>query len=308
MKKSILSSILMLSALPFTSCLNSDEGNKSEATITYGGSFCFNRVADMQTGESFISTEPQYTFLLNYTENLITPSMSNIRLNGADGGALAFKLPALKVNVGVQDYSYTCNGSDITPEGQTQSYIFDRFSFKVIDRAIKTSNGSYLYSPVYDITYSINDRYSVTVFPTRYDLLGVTSSIADGSDTFTSKDVIYTISLDTKTQKANITLTDARFASNHSYMKIGVKELPYTVTAAGITIKTEPGEKIQLYDTVGKIENAYLSDVNLRINVPSGNGSSLSFHANITGMQGNAQADEYNVTASLSYYVPTSND
>lgn len=308
MKKSILSSILMLSALSFTSCLNSDEGNKSEATLTYGGSYCFNRVTDMQTGESFISTEPQYSFLLNYTENLITPSMSNIRLNSADGSALAFKLPALKVNVGMQDYSYTCNGSDLTPEGQTQAYIFDRFSFKVIDRAIKTSNGNYLYSPVYDINYSINNRYSVIVFPTRYDLLGITSSIADGSDTYTTKDAIYSILLDPKTQKANITIQDARFASGHAYMRIGVKDLPYTITGAGISIITEQGQKIQLYDNAGEVKGAYLSDLNLRINVPSGNASSISFHANIVGLQGSSQADEYDVVATLSYYVPTSED
>lgn len=298
---------MMLSALGFTSCLNTDGENKNEATITYGGTYCFNHVTDMQTGETFISTEPQYTLLLNYTDQLITPSMSSIRLT-ADGSNYAFKLPALKVSTGMQDYSYACSGSDITPEGQTQAYVFDRFSFKAIDRAIKTANGNYIYSPVYDISYSINNRYSVVVFPTRYDLLGHTTATADGSDPYTTKDPIYTIVLDPKTGKATIGITDARFASDQSNMKIGVKDLPYKVTASGISISTEPGEKIQLKDTAGDVKDAYLSDINLRINIPTTKGSTISFHANITGLQGNSAITDYDVTASLSYYVPTDND
>lgn len=309
MKKYILSSILLLSAMSFTSCLNSDDDNRSEATITYGGAYCFNYVTDIQAEESFISTEPQYSFLLNYSQNTITPSMSNIKLNGADGSALAFKLPALSVSTGLENYSYACNGSYLIPEGQTQAYIFDNFSFKVIDRAIRISNGSYIYSPVYNISYTINNRYDVMTLPVRYDLLGITTSKSneEGATSYTSKDIVYTIVLDPKTNKAGITLTDARFDSSHSYMSIGVKDLTYTISGTSIIINTPQDEKIQLYDAAGKVENAYLSNLNLRINIPSGNASSISFHANIAGLQGSSQAKEYDVVANISYYFPTGN-
>lgn len=308
MKKLILSAAIVLSALAFTSCLSSNGESKNEATINYGGSLCFNRVTDLQTGEIFNSTDPQYSFLLDYTNQLITPSMTNLKLM-EDASGLSFKLPALKVNLNSQDYSYTVNGTDLIPEGSSQQYVFTTFSFKAIDRAIRTNSGSYIYSPVYDISYTVNGRYSVTVYPTRYDLLGTTTANADGKDTYTSTKPIYTVTLDTGKKTANLTLTDAVFASSHTTMKFGVKDLPYEIMADGsIQIKTPADEKTQIIDTAGEVKNAYLSGITIRINVPSSRGSYISFHANIPGMQGSASDDEYDVRANLSYYIPTSED
>lgn len=306
MKKLILSAAIVLSALAFTSCLSSNGESKNEATINYGGSLCFNRVTDLTTGEIFNSTDPQYSFLLDYTNQLITPSMTNLKLM-EDASGLSFKLPSLKVNLNSQDYSYTVNGTDLIPEGSSQQYVFSTFSFKAIDRAIRTNSGTYIYSPVYDISYTVNGRYSVTVYPTRYDLLGTTTSNADGKDTYTSTKPIYTVTLDTDKNTANLTLTDAVFASNHTTMKFGVKDLPYEIMTDGsIQIKTPADEKTQIIDTAGEVKNAYLSGITIRINVPSSRGSYISFHANIPGMQGSASDDEYDVRANLSYYIPTS--
>lgn len=306
MKKLILSAAIALSALAFTSCLSSNGESKNEATINYGGSLCFNRVTDLQTGEIFNSTDPQYSFLLDYTNQLITPSMTNLKLM-EDASGLSFKLPSLKVNLNSQDYSYTVNGTDLIPEGSSQQYVFTTFSFKAIDRAIRTNSGTYIYSPVYDISYTVNGRYSVTVYPTRYDLLGTTTSNADGKDTYTSTKPIYTVTLDTGKKTANLTLTDALFASDHSTMRFGVKDLPYEIMTDGsIQIKTPADEKTQIIDTAGEVKNAYLSGITIRINVPSSRGSYISFHANIPGMQGSASDDEYDVRANLSYYIPTS--
>lgn len=306
MKKLILSAAIALSALAFTSCLSSNGESKNEATINYGGSLCFNRVTDLTTGEIFNSTDPQYSFLLDYTNQLITPSMTNLKLM-EDASGLSFKLPSLKVNLNSQDYSYTVNGTDLIPEGSSQQYVFTTFSFKAIDRAIRTNSGTYIYSPVYDISYTVNGRYSVTVYPTRYDLLGTTTSNADGKDTYTSTKPIYTVTLDTDKNTANLTLTDAVFASNHTTMKFGVKDLPYEIMTDGsIQIKTPADEKTQIIDTAGEVKNAYLSGITIRINVPSSRGSYISFHANIPGMQGSASDDEYDVRANLSYYIPTS--
>ena len=250
MKKIILSAAIALSALAFTSCLSSSGESKNEATITYGGSLCFNRVTDLQTGETFNTSDPQYSFLLDYTNQLVTPSMTNLKL-AEDASGLSFKLPSLKVNLNSQDYSYTVNGIDLIPEGASQQYVFSTFSFKAIDRAFRTNSGTYIYSPVYDISYTVNGRYSVTVYPTRYDLLGTTTSNADGKDPYTSTKPIYSITLDTSKKTANLTLTDAVFASGHTTMKFGVKDLPYEIMSDGsIEIKTPADEKSQIVDSV----------------------------------------------------------
>lgn len=312
MKKTILSAALALSTLAFTSCLSSDGENKSEGTLVYGGSMCFNYVTNAMTNESFISTDPQYIFNIDYTNQLITPSMSNIELD--ENLKVSFKLPTLKVNVGTpnDDYSYACSGSYITPENNTDQYVFDNFSFKAIDRAIRTANGSYIYSPVYNVSYTINSRYKVVVLPTGYNLLGTTTSIADGSDPYTDKQAYYSIELDLKTKKAKLILNDATFASGQSTMKLLATDLPFEIISAGanpiITITTEPDEKIDLKDYTGKVEGAYFSDINIRINTPSSYGSSISFKVNINGLQGTSSTTEYDVTANLSYYPPKSND
>lgn len=309
MKKTILSTAFALSALAFTSCLSSDGENKSEATLTYGGSQCFNYVTDRQTGESFISTAPQYSFHLNYTDQLITPSMSNIQI-AEDGSGLQFKLPTFKVNVGTQndDYSYGCSGSDIIPENAAQAYVFNNFSFKAIDRALRTANGNYIYSPVYNISFMLNGRYSVTAMPMRYDLPGVTTSTATAGEAkpYSTKQPIYTITLDLKTKKATFAITDAQFDTGHSYMNIATSDpIPFEVSASGITFASEPGQQIQLKDMTGKVEGAYFSDIEGRINLPSSRASSISFHVNINGLQGTSTSTEYDVTADVSYYVPT---
>ena len=312
MKKIILSAAIALSTLAFTSCLSSSGESKNEATITYGGSLCFNRVTDLQTGETFNTSDPQYSFLLDYTNQLVTPSMSNLKL-AEDASGLSFKLPSLKVNLNSQDYSYTVNGIDLIPEGASQQYVFSTFSFKAIDRAFRTNSGTYVYSPVYDISYTVNGRYSVTVYPTRYDLLGTTTSNADGKDPYTSTKPIYSITLNTDKETgkktANLTLTDAVLASGHTTMKFGVKDLPYEIMSDGsIEIKTPADEKSQIVDTAGDVKNAYLSGITIHISVPTSRGSYISFHANIPGMQGSASNDEYDVKANLSYYIPTTED
>lgn len=78
MKKSLLWAALALPAIAFTSCLSSDGENRQESTINYGGAYCFNVVTDLQseTREWFISTEPQYSFVLEAYSAKATPSMS----------------------------------------------------------------------------------------------------------------------------------------------------------------------------------------------------------------------------------------
>ena len=153
----------------------------------------------------------------------------------------------------------------------------------------------------------------MTVYPSLYDLLGTTTSNADGKDPYISTKPIYSITLNTDKETgkktANLTLTDAVFASGHTTMKFGVKDLPYEIMSDGsIEIKTPADEKSQIVDTAGDVKNAYLSGITIHISVPTSRGSYISFHANIPGMQGSASNDEYDVKANLSYYIPTTED
>lgn len=304
MKKSLLWAALVLPAIAFTSCLSSDGENRQESTINYGGAYCFNVVTDLQseTREWFISTEPQYSFVLEAYSAKATPSMSNIKLIDGQAG-LSFKLPDLDISFNTPNYSYTCAGSGLTPVNQTSNaYVFNNFSLKVIERNIRNSAGAIRYSPVYDLSYTVNNLYQVTVFPTGYDLLGTTIATTDVD--YTDKGPIYTITFDPEKKTASINITDARFASEMTSTSLRINNLPYTVTRGGLVINTPEDATYVIRDAAGEIKGSSISDVKLNISVPSGT-TSLSFHASMPDFQGVSKLKSFDVRASLSYYYPT---
>lgn len=302
MKKSFLWTLLSLTAIAFTSCLSSDGENRQESTLNYGGSYCFNVVTDRQSGEWFVSTQPQYSIVLEAYSAKATPSMSNIKLAEGQAG-LSFKLPDLDISTNTPNYSYTCAGSDLTPVNQTSNaYVFNNFSLKVIERSIRTSEGLNRYSPVYDISYTINSRYQVTAFPTVYDLLGTTTATA--GEGFTDKGLIYSISLNPEKNTAALIITDARFTSGMTRTVLRINDLPYTVNRNGVVINTPEGATYVVRDAAGEIKDSSISDVKINISVPSGS-TSLSFHGSMPNYQNISDLNSFDVRAALSYYYTT---
>lgn len=303
MKKIFLPAIATTVGLAFTSCLGSDGDSYNRGTLTYGGSSCVNYVTDLQTGEAFVSVNPQYTFEQNYTALTSKPSMSNIRL-ASNGGGLAFSLPELPVKTNVDGYSYISSGTDLVPEGAAQSYLFDRFSLKYAERLITTQATQYIVSPVYDISYTINNRYSVVVYPLSYDMLGTTTVVSD-KETYTCTTSIYNIRLDYTTGKAAITLRDTQLGSSDGLVDFGVKEVPFTLDNYGVAISTPEDTKYQVVGHYGDIQNCYMSNIKMRINVPSGDNSTLSFRADLVGVNGEETSTPYDITCAMSYNGPS---
>lgn len=314
MKKHLLLSALILpAAMAFTSCMNT-EGNRQESTINYGGSLCFNYVTDLDDpARSFISLSPQYSFQIEYFSSTLTTSMSNVRLT-SDGSPLTFRTPAMKASNANTNYTISCTGTDIVPEGQSQSYVFSNFNLNIIERSILNASGSYKYSPVYNLTYTVNNRYKVRVFPTYYDVVGTITSTAPGATTSSdSKRAIVSLTLNPDasaptTGKATLELIDITFANDFTEPRIIAEGIPYTVSASGISIRTDNDAVYKIKDVTGKeIAGAGLSDIIISIDVPSGS-TSLSLHANVTGLQGENAAVDYNLAGSLSYYYNTTSN
>lgn len=291
-----------VAALALNSCLSSDGDSYNRGTLIYGGSSCINFVTDLETGETFTSANPQYTFDQNYTALTSKPAMSNIRLT-SNGGGLAFSLPELKVKTNTDGFSYVSNGIDVIPEGTAQSYVFNRFSFKYTERLLTTNSQQYIASPVFDLSYTINNRYSIVVFPLGYDMLGTATVVSD-KETYTCTSSIYSLSLNYTTGKASLTIRDGQFLSSESLVDYGVKDVPFTIDSTGVNISTVEGEKYQIVGHFGDIKDCYLSNIKLRINVPSGNNSTLSFKADLLGFNGEEVSTPYDVSCTLSYNAP----
>ena len=309
MKKHLLLSALILpAALAFTSCLDTND-NRQEQNINYGGSLCFNYVTDMQnpTAEPFVSLSPNYSFLIEYFSATMTTSMSNIRLT-ADGSPLTFKTPELKASNTNNGNTISCNVTDVVPEGQTQSYVFDKLNINITERTLASSTGVYKYSPIYDVRYTINNRYNVRVLPAYYDVVGKLTSTATGTtDSHEGKMSIVSLSLNPNssapaTGKAKLEIYDVSFKADFTESRIIAEDIPYTITPSGVSIHTESGTVYKIKDVTGKeVQGAGLSDIIITVDVPSGS-TSFSLHANVTGLQGEKDAVDYDLSGRLQYY------
>lgn len=316
MKKSTLIAALMAPALLFatSSCLSSDNNNKQESTLNYGGNQCFNMVTDSETGDYFISPAPNYTFVLDLINLQGTASMSGIKF-GSNGSPLSFKLPAMPLTFDNKDYSYSLKGSLLTPEGVAEQYVFNNFNMRVVERTIQLPTG-YVYAPIFDINFSVNGRYRFTAFPTAYFLLGdvmahPTGENASGED-YKSDDSVVAIALtadktDATKYTAALWIYNASFSENMSDMTIYAENLPVNITPYGFSIVTEEGEAIKVKDSAGEIKDCSFSNIKVSTSVPSGV-TSLEFDADLKALQPTKPIEPCHVSANLTYYYKTENN
>ncbi|MDE6370576.1 MAG: hypothetical protein K2K92_03695 [Duncaniella sp.] len=312
--------LLPLLPLVLTACVDSETENTATRIINYGGNMCFNQVVDTQTGEFFNSYSPNYELNLNLTERLVTTSITNMQLSPGNAG-VTLRLPALPVNTNTTDVSYEVTGTDIKPEA-TSAYTFDKFRLGVIERYVQGTSAENRYSPVYQITYSVNDRYDINVFPTSYDLIGAISSTpvtaptpgADSDATaraassgtestaqaYTVTNILHTMTLDVAKNTATLVIDGVRYADTMSPSLLKINNIPYTVAKGAIEVSTPADVTYQINDILGPITGCTLQDIHIRIAVPSGQ-TTISYRANITKMQGNDQIVDYDVSTTAGY-------
>lgn len=310
MNKSTLIAALMAPALLFatSSCLSSDNNNKQESTLNYGGNQCFNMVTDNESGDYFISPAPNYTFVLDLINLQGTASMTGIKF-GSNGSPLSFKLPAMPLTFDNKDYSYSLKGSLLTPEGVADQYVFNNFNMRVVERTLKLPTG-YIYAPIFDISFNVNGRYKFTAFPTAYFLLGDVLAHPTGDDAsakdYKSEDSVVAIALNAdKTDAAKFTASlwvyDARFSENMSNMTFYAENLPVDITPYGFTIKTEDGQAIKVKDSAGEIKDCSISNIHVSTSVPSGV-TSVDFDVDFKALQPTRPIPPCHVSANLTYY------
>lgn len=312
-KHLLLSALIVPAALAFTSCMNSD-GNRQEQTINYGNGLCFNYVTDLEDPTvTFVSRSPQYTFNVEFYGSTIITSMSNIRLT-PDGAPLSFRTPELKASTTTTGYTFYYNGSDIIPDGQSQSYVFSNFTLGIIERSVINSSNLYKYSPVYNISYTVNDRYHVRVFPTYYDVVGMVSSTPDGTtDTFESTNAILSLTLSPSetapaTGKATLELHDVKCGADLTVTRLIAENVPYTVSSTGIKIDTDNETVYKIKDATGKeVADAGLSDIHINVSVPGGS-TSFTMHADLTGLDDKSTKAEFDLRGNMSYYYRTTSN
>lgn len=285
MKKSKLSAFILAVAacLGLSSCL-SDKNN--EETITTNCPGYINAIYDPATGKTVYSDGVSYELKVNYTK-----STAEIKLTGLktpDGYSYPqLTLSNLKFVTNSRGWM-EFNEVDLMPSsgaGFANMPVFTRFHIEMLNRTV----GNY-YVPCLDISYTINNTYTVHSVASGYIEVGktnVTATLPDGSKfTYTPDDnnaPSYTINLDGKTQKATVYITGAKFAEQMPAMNMKFKDIPFSIDASGYVRFISAGftpYRIMSDNQEVPDENHPIS--NFAALIMPNNGSSISFVCTIT--------------------------
>lgn len=315
MKKTILLATLLVPAITFTSCLNSDGDNTQKTTINYGNNMCFNVVTDMNDPEHpFITTAPNYIIDINFTEGTGVMSMSNIKFT-PNGSNLTYRLPAMPLTISNTDYSYNLKGSLLTPEGQEDQIMFNNVSFSIIERSISIS-GQLGYAPIYKLDFTasnLSNNYKISAFPHFYyfpadDIISTPLNSESDDEPYTYNNAVVRIVLtpdktDSQKLTASLTLFDVKFNSSMSTVSLSAENLPVKVDSNGFSITTEEDKKIELKDATGVMKDCSISNIKTRTLVPQGN-TTMSFDIDLEALNPQHPIKPCHVNASLTYTYP----
>lgn len=231
MKKLLIPGLMLaLASTALTSCMD-DEDNKTTNTVTRSYTECFNTVYDSATGEITYNTNPSYTINITTVSDgtaTVAVSMSGVRFGDLAG---TFDLPAVDFKMSTTGFS-TASATDLRPVSNVQPVpvTFDTFSFGLLDRYIRNeATAQTEIVPAYTISFMVNGRYTVTVYPTRSLYFAKTTSTADadGSE-FTSTNPRYTVTLNPATLKGSISIAGAQFLANMPAMNMDFTDIPFT--------------------------------------------------------------------------------
>lgn len=307
MKKTLCSiSLALISAVMMTSCLDTKE-TKQELRLDYSGESCFNRVVDRQTGDVLINVNPSYEMKYNMTGTELDFSMSNIQLAAGFSG-LSFKLPTLKYDVEKDSYYYLTKATDVVPQGAAGSYIFSDFTLRSIPQRYVDG----VLCPVYQINYTVNSRYEVTVYPTNPVLVGTMNSTQTDKESrpvHTTTNSPVSIIVDPVTKTARISIVSAEVGPTEGKATLIFKEVPVEITAYGYSIATPEDTEYQIYNTNNAAMNACkYSNLKLTFVLATGR-AALSCDLDMTSRT-NQDVDwgKYHVEMDLGYFFKVDNN
>lgn len=295
----------MMSAATCTSCLSSSSDDQKQ-TYTYGASDCFNLVRNLDTGDQFIASAPNYKFQYNISSGNVDITLSNVVL--AQGmGALSFKLPSLKYTQDTSDGFIVSSGRSLTPEnmGASTAFVFDSFTLR-----------AYPGRSVFNIKYTLNNSgrlYSVTTYDTDNTYFGPTSATNldpnatkpnytnagnDQSAMAAQAQAYYRVLLNAEKRTATLALYNAKFSDSMNPMSFMVKDIPFTFTYEGFNIVSDADAELKVYTpTSGDKPAEGLNVTDLSVVANLDRGATIRFNCDL------GDTGKYSVTASLRYLI-----
>ncbi|MDE6431735.1 MAG: hypothetical protein K2J28_04625 [Duncaniella sp.] len=298
MKKYLLSlGVIAAATLSLTSCLGS---GKNETNYDFTYSDCFNYVVDRQENTVYIGHSPIYKFVF-HNDLALDMDITNLKLNADQ--TLNLRFPTMSTQISSTDGFTIFTAYNVLPVGAGASYEFDTIKFR----------GYPWRSPaIYDLTYTVNDRYDVTVYPTvlgYYAQATVTNKTEGATDpVFTGKDLevgTYMITINSEKMTASLFVMEGKFEKNsYDTERLEVRNLPVTIIDGGFRIVTEPGVTYPVYDyqqasSASALTDYSMSDISLTAYLSTG--ASLSYNCTL-GKNNQGYPKNYNVSTTLRYF------
>lgn len=277
MKKYLLSfGVLAAAALSMTSCL-SNSSSDQKYTFGYGNTDCFNRVYDMDTQEYSITLNPTYSFVYNMSKGTLDVDMSNIKLGDSGYSGMSFKLSGMGFSLG-EDYFWKTSAKDVIPYGASSSFVFNSFNLN----ALPTRTIANMGIPVYYMTYTVNNRYRVMVYPTQLVYFGsIAASDLNNNTDFSitdDKESYYAVQINPEKMTAQLLVSGAQYKQGMNRYNFRVKDLPIELTTNGYVIRTKVDEKYDVWSDKSTTEPVKGQSVsNVLITASLDYGATISF-------------------------------
>lgn len=277
MKKYLLSfGVLAAAALSMTSCL-SNSSSDQKYTFGYGNTDCFNRVYDMDTQEYSITLNPTYSFVYNMSKATLDVDMSNIKLGDSGYSGMSFKLSGMGFSLG-EDYFWKTSARDVVPYGASSSFVFNSFNLN----ALPTRTIANMGIPVYYMTYTVNNRYRVMVYPTQLVYFGsIAASDLNNNTDFSitdDKESYYAVQINPEKMIAQLLVSGAQYKQGMNRYNFRVKDLPIELTDNGYRIRTEVNKKYDVWSDKSTTEPVKGQSVsNVLITASLDYGATISF-------------------------------
>lgn len=220
-----------------TSCLSDGENTITGTDIYANG---FNVITDRQTGDVSYAENPRYE--INWKQD---GSRETVALKFANLGIPEipdYTYEFAEVGTGHSGYTYQVSISSATPTNMT-SVQFSNIKVSYIRRVVRQSASSeqMVNRFVYAISYTVNNRYEVVVYPkTAYCFSKTTTlNLSDPSKVFTVDDYStapsYSLSFSTVSKKCSIKIDQAKFLEGMPALNMVFEDIPFTANANEIS-------------------------------------------------------------------------
>ncbi len=197
-KTAIRLAICAICTLALAACSDDDSPN---FVVTRPYAECFYSVYNTETKETTIVPDGSLTVAFDYTAMKATVTIKNVPTTSTPRDITITQMP-----MEISSSQYIKVDAD---KASVSNVTLTDFTLKWRDNSVDTD-----YRPVVRMSFTVNDKLQVRLFPKTVWVEGSTVTTLPGDSTYTDSKSLYIITTDPKTMQATINIKSAKFAAD----------------------------------------------------------------------------------------------